>query len=128
MRCEIREIHRGPSVELRDRRRRLAATGPTNVNVSMPAAATAAANPARQVELLDRGVIAINKGSGNVYVGWRLLGTDPSSIAFNVYRSTNGAAPLKRNASPITASTNVNDTGVNLAADNAYFVRPVIDG
>src|SRR3954467_6424164 len=57
-------------------RRRLLSTG---------ASLQTTALPARQVELLNRGVVAVNKGSG-AYVGWRLLGTDPSSIAFNLYR------------------------------------------
>src|SRR5690349_16384520 len=91
-------------------------------------ASTFAAQTARQVEALDRGVVAVNKGSGNVYVGWRLLGTDPADVAFNVYRVTNGGAPVKRNSSPITTSTNFNDTGVTLTTSNSWFVRPVING
>ncbi len=43
-----------------------------------------AAEP-RQMESLKRGVIAIHQGDGKVYIGWRLLGTDPDNIAFNVY-------------------------------------------
>ncbi len=81
-----------------------------------------------RMEYLDRGVIAMNRGSGNVYVGWRLLGTEPTDLAFNVYRSTNGAAPVKRNSTPITASTNFSDTGVSTASSNRYFVRPLING
>ena len=41
----------------------------------------------RFMENLGRGMIAINQGNGRVYVGWRLLGTDPNEIAFNLYRS-----------------------------------------
>jgi rhamnogalacturonan endolyase len=81
-----------------------------------------------RMENLDRGVIAMNRGSGNVYVGWRLLGTEPTDLAFNVYRSTNGAAAVKRNTTPITTSTNFSDTGVNTTLSNRYFVRPVING
>ncbi|MBU6222090.1 MAG: hypothetical protein KGR24_04990, partial [Planctomycetes bacterium] len=62
--------------------------------------ATAAALPARQVEYLTRGVNAISTGSSRVYVNWRMLGTDPAAIAFNVYRSTDGGTPVKRNTSP----------------------------
>ncbi len=46
----------------------------------------------RYMENLGRGVVAINQGSGNVYVGWRMLGTDPNNIAFNLYRSSGGTA------------------------------------
>src|SRR4051812_4295851 len=114
--------HVASLVEPLECRRLLAASVPL-----LTAQALATGGAARQVEALDRGVVAVNKGTGNVYVGWRLLGTDPSAIAFNVYRSTNGAAAVKRNASPITATTNFNDPGVNLAADTAWFVRPVLN-
>ena len=40
----------------------------------------------RQMEALGRGVVAIPQDGGKVFVGWRLLGTDPDDIAFNVYR------------------------------------------
>jgi rhamnogalacturonan endolyase len=57
-----------------------------------------------------------------------MLGTDPANIAFNLYRSANGAAAVKLNSSPITATTNFVDSGANLSQSNAYFVRPVING
>ncbi|HEY7087046.1 MAG TPA: hypothetical protein VH518_03090, partial [Tepidisphaeraceae bacterium] len=86
--------------------------------------------PARQVENLTRGVIAVNKSSTSVYISWRLLGTDPAGIAFNVYRAANGGSPLKLNANPITNTTDFTDTGNGLseANTNSYFVKPVIGG
>lgn len=97
---------------------------------SSVAAATAVASllPAKQAEYLDRGVVALNKGSGSVYVSWRLLGTDPSGISFNLYRSTDGAAAVKVNTNPITTTTDFNNTGVNTALSNRYFVKPIING
>lgn len=86
------------------------------------------ANAQRYMEKLGRGMIAIRTGSSQVYVGWRLLGTDPNDIAFNLYRSTGGGAAVKRNSTPITQSTNYVDNGVNLSYSNSYFVRPVLDG
>ena len=41
---------------------------------------------ARQVEYLTRGVNVSSLGAGRAYVDWRLLGTDPGEIAFNLYR------------------------------------------
>lgn len=82
----------------------------------------------RQMENLGRGVVAVNQGDGKVYVGWRLLGTDPDDIAFNLYRSAGDAEPVKLNKEPITASTNFADTGVNLGESNSYFVKPVLKG
>lgn len=76
---------------------------------------------ARWMENLDRGVVAVSQGGSQVYIGWRLLGTEPDTIAFNVYR--NG---VKINASPITGSTNYVDTGGSLAG--TYQVAAVIDG
>ncbi len=104
--------------------------------------ATSMALAQRQPEGLGRAVIALRGvdtgGSGTnnwsgaginqVYVGWRLLATDPEGIGFNVYRSAAGGAAVKLNASPLTASTNYIDTGATLTVANAYHVTPVING
>jgi rhamnogalacturonan endolyase len=82
----------------------------------------------REMESLDRGVIAINQGGGKVYVGWRMFGLDPGSIAFNVYRSAAGAAAVKLNTSPITATTDYVDTGADVTKSNAYSVAAVVGG
>ena len=37
------------------------------------------ASAQRQMEKLGRGVVAIDQGDGKVYLGWRMLGTDPAS-------------------------------------------------
>jgi autotransporter-associated beta strand protein len=82
----------------------------------------------RQLERLGRGVIAHRISSTQVYVGWRLLGNDPEDIAFNLYRSANSAAPVKINATPITASTNYLDTPANLGTTAyTYSVKPVLE-
>ncbi len=82
----------------------------------------------RQMENLKRGVVAINLGNGQVYVGWRLLGTDPNDIAFNIYRCTDDEEPVRLNSQLITESTNFNDFRVDLSQINTYFIRPVING
>lgn len=84
--------------------------------------------PKRLMENLGRGVVAVRTSSAQVYVGWRLLGTDPGEIAFNLYRSTAGGMPVKLNNSVITATTDFIDSNAELTQSNAYFVRPVIDG
>ncbi|MFF8633214.1 rhamnogalacturonan lyase [Streptomyces pilosus] len=93
----------------------LAGAGPTALSPPSAQAATA-----RQVEALDRGVVSVHTGTGNL-VGWRWLGTDPDSVAFNVYR-----AGTKVNASPITGSTTYFHSGAPSHAD--YTVRAVVDG
>jgi rhamnogalacturonan endolyase len=50
------------------------------------------AHAQRQMENLTRGIVAVKQGRGGVYVGWRLFGTDPESIAFNLYRKEIGRA------------------------------------
>uniref|UniRef100_UPI00406C314C rhamnogalacturonan lyase n=1 Tax=Paenibacillus sp. FSL R7-0652 TaxID=2921687 RepID=UPI00406C314C len=78
-----------------------------------------AAGP-RQMEYLDRGVVAVKTGSG-VFVSWRLLGTEGSNVAFNVYRDG-----IKVNTSPITGSTNLQDAGGT--SSSKYTVRAVVGG
>ncbi|MBM3852659.1 MAG: hypothetical protein FJ399_05845, partial [Verrucomicrobia bacterium] len=55
----------------------------------MATSGVAVAAPAlRQMELLDRGVVAIHQPDGRVAVSWRLLATDPEGVAFNLYRKS----------------------------------------
>ncbi|MEV5497480.1 rhamnogalacturonan lyase [Nonomuraea fuscirosea] len=78
-----------------------------------------AAPPTKQMEDLDRGLISVRSGSGNL-VSWRLLGTDPDGVTFNLYR---GSARI---ASGLATSTNYLDDGA--AADSSYTVRAVTGG
>lgn len=82
----------------------------------------------RQMEHLDRGLIALRRATSQVYLGWRMLGTDAPDVAFNVYRSANGSTAVKLNSTPITNSTNFVDTTFNAATTNVYHVRPLING
>ncbi|MDQ3812408.1 MAG: rhamnogalacturonan lyase [Armatimonadota bacterium] len=86
------------------------------------------ANAQRQMERLGRGVVAIHQDNGKVFVGWRMLGTDPDNIAFNLYRATGGGAPVKLNQQPITGPTSFVDDKVDLSQSNIYFVRAVLYG
>jgi rhamnogalacturonan endolyase len=81
-----------------------------------------------QMERLSRGVVAVRTSGSQVYVGWRLFGTDASGTAFNLYRSSNGGAAQLLNGTPLTGSTNFVDTSAPTTQSNAYFVRPVING
>jgi hypothetical protein len=74
----------------------------------------------KQMERLNRGVVAVRTSSSQVYVGWRLFGNDPSGIGFNVYRNS-----TLLNTTPITTSTNYVD---NITTNSTYSVRPVING
>ena len=78
-----------------------------------------AARMPRQVEALDRGLIAVSAWDG-VFLSWRFLGTDPEDIGFNVYR--NGE---KINDDLITNSTNFKDASGNTSYE--YYVEAVVD-
>lgn len=83
----------------------------------------------RQMEYLGRGVVATRASSANVFVSWRSLAPDPAAMAFNVYRSVNGAAATKLNGAVLTGGTNYTDTTAsNAAASYSYFVKPVVGG
>ncbi|WP_078591700.1 RICIN domain-containing protein [Streptomyces megasporus] len=73
-----------------------------------------------QMEDLDRGLVSVRSGSGNL-VSWRLLGTESRDVAFNLYRGS-----TKVNSTPITGSTNHLDAGA--PADASYTVRAVVNG
>ncbi|MFI7220853.1 rhamnogalacturonan lyase family protein [Micromonospora maritima] len=75
---------------------------------------------AKQMEKLDRGLVSVRSGSGNL-VSWRLLGTETTGVSFNLYRGG-----TKVNGSPIAGATTYLDSGA--AAGSAYTVRAVVDG
>ena len=51
----------------------------------------------RQVERLDRALIAVPGTGGGVHVAWRLLGTDPLSTRFTLYRDGKPIARIAAN-------------------------------
>ncbi|RNL78124.1 T9SS C-terminal target domain-containing protein [Sinomicrobium pectinilyticum] len=73
-----------------------------------------------RMEDLDRGLVAVRSGPDAVHVAWRLLGNDPDSLAFNIYRDG-----VLQNADPIIRSTNYIDS---TAVDGVYYIRPVVGG
>ena len=99
----------------------------------------------RWMEKLDRGVVAVHQPDGKVFVSWRVLGTGPDGVAFNVYRTTPpreservDAGPYgarieepgtrKINETPITGGSWFLDTRPNLMRTTTYTVRAVVDG
>ncbi|MFH9814907.1 rhamnogalacturonan lyase [Streptomyces sp. NPDC017230] len=98
----------------------LAAAGLVGTGLTALTTDTAEAATARQVEALDRGVVSVHTGDGNL-VSWRWLGTDPDNVSFNVYR-----AGTKVNSAPLTGSTTYFHSGAPSHAD--YTVRAVVGG
>ena len=93
----------------------------------LPALTAPAAAP-RQMENLTRGIVAVKQPDGGIYIGWRFFGTDPETVAFNLYRITGSATPAKVNEEPITGATNYMDRGADPNQSLPYFVRPVLNG
>jgi len=79
------------------------------------------AHAARQVEKLDRGLVAVSTGGSNVFVSWRLQGYEPLDLGFDLYR--NGT---RLNNAPITGATQFTDNGGSSTA--SYTVRAVANG
>jgi rhamnogalacturonan endolyase len=74
----------------------------------------------RIMEKLGRGFVAVGGGTGNL-LSWRLYGTEwGTDVAFNVYKGT-----TKLNATPITNSTNYQDTA---GGSGDYTLKAIIGG
>ncbi len=80
----------------------------------------------RQLEKLGRGVVAIRQSSTQVYVGWRMLGTDPDDTAFNLYRVTSGVTNLLVAAT--TNTCNFVDSSAQQSLAHAWYVQPILSG
>jgi rhamnogalacturonan endolyase len=80
----------------------------------------------RQMEHLNRGLVAVAEKDGPVFVCWRLLGTDPSGVGFNVYRFQAGKDPARLNEAPLTDRTCFVDQAP--IENPTYSVRPVLGG
>ncbi|MFS0703691.1 cellulose binding domain-containing protein [Cellulomonas sp. 179-A 9B4 NHS] len=102
---------------------------PTTQPTSQPTAQpTTGPNPApttptagaKQLEDLDRGLVSVRSGNGNL-VQWRLLGWEDRATGFHVYRDG-----TRLTSSPVTDSTNYRDEGA--AAGARYTVRAVVGG
>ena len=73
----------------------------------------------RQMEVLDRGIVAIRKDSGDVFISWRLLGTDPDKTGFNLYRGNQ-----KLNKKPLILTNYIDKTTEN----GHYTIKAIIRG
>lgn len=81
--------------------------------------AVSQAATARQVEALNRGLVAIKTSKG-VHLSWRYLGTDASQVGFHIYK--NGS---KVTSSLITNNTNYLDTAGN--SSSTYYITAIVN-
>jgi rhamnogalacturonan endolyase len=78
------------------------------------------ANAARQMEWLNRGLVAV-KTNGGVFLSWRLLGTESSSTNFNLYRDSEKIATF-------SGADATNYTDAKGTVSNRYSVKAVVNG
>lgn len=74
----------------------------------------------RTVEKLNRGLVAMRLNTDEVYVNWRMLGTEPTDVSYNLYCNN-----IKVNETPFTTTTNYKHI---TSADGTYTVRAIING
>ncbi len=74
----------------------------------------------RTVEKLNRGLVAMRLNTNQVYIGWRMLGTEPTDVSYNLY-----CDDVKLVGSPFTTSTNFTH---NITTNGTYSVRAITNG
>ncbi|WP_345953794.1 rhamnogalacturonan lyase [Mucilaginibacter sp. PAMB04168] len=89
---------------------------------------TATAFAQRQMEYLNRGLVAVNQGGGSVFLSWRMLGTEPDNVTYNLYHKAGGKPAVKVNAKPLAAATSYTQQKVDSTVANSWFVKAIING
>ncbi|WP_410808899.1 hypothetical protein [Micromonospora sp. 067-2] len=82
------------------------------------AAAAAPGAGLRQLEHLDRGLVAVKTAEG-VYLSWRFLGDEPDDVAYRVYRDN-------KLLTTVTASSNHTDT--TGTTTSTYRIAAIVNG
>ncbi len=85
------------------------------------------ASAQRRMEALGRGLIAMRTTDNKVFISWRLLGTEPTDLSFNLYRIINNKTE-KLNKAPLTKGTNYTDDLADTVAQRTYFVKAITAG
>lgn len=69
-----------------------------------------------------RGTLNHTSGYSHALVSWRLLPTDPTNIAFDIYKSEDNGQETKLNETPVTNSTCWADKTINARTTSIYRV------
>ncbi|WP_281336528.1 T9SS type A sorting domain-containing protein [Flavobacterium eburneipallidum] len=77
-------------------------------------------NAQRQIEKLNRGLVAMRLNASQVYVGWRMLGTEAPNISYNLYCND-----VKVTGSPFTSTTNFTHS---VTTNGTYKIRAIVNG
>jgi len=81
----------------------------------------------RVKEKLDRGLIAMPIKDNRIYLGWRLLKSDPVNAGFHVYRRVSGGELRKLTDEPIVKTCDFVDDSPVPGVENEYTVRAVME-
>lgn len=85
--------------------------------VNIPSGMATAA-PTRQMEYLDRGVVAVKVNNG-VFVSWRVLGNERANVSYNLYRGSTKIAT-------VTGASNYLDPAGS--SSSTYEVSALVNG
>jgi rhamnogalacturonan endolyase len=80
-------------------------------------------------EKLGRGLVAVRRPDGHVYLGWRFLADDAPKMGFFVFRRPHGGTEedwRQLNAAPILDSTNYLDERANPGCAYDYRLQPCL--
>ncbi len=76
--------------------------------------------PARIADRLDRGLMAMKRADGSVYLGWRFLSNDPAGTTFQVHRKSGDGDAVK--LADVSDSTNFVDETAPKSGAVAYHI------
>lgn len=74
----------------------------------------------RTVEKLNRGLVAMRLNPNQVYINWRMLGTEPTNVSYNLYCNGKKVA-----GSPFTTTTNFTHEATT---NGNYYIRAISNG
>ncbi len=74
----------------------------------------------RTVEKLNRGLVATRLNADQIYINWRMLGTEPTNVSYNLYYNDK-----KVPGSPFTTTTNFTHS---TTTDGNYYIRAIVNG
>lgn len=81
----------------------------------------------RFMEKLDRGLVALVKDDGSVFLSWRLLATDSDKTKFHVYRKENETWQ-RLTKKPLSKGTSFTDTSCGINGKNSYQIESIYKG
>ncbi|WP_296703794.1 rhamnogalacturonan lyase [Algoriphagus sp.] len=80
----------------------------------------------RQMENLDRGVVATKTDNQEVFVSWRLFQEDQENLAFNLYRENGKGEVVKVNNEPILKVSWFQDQSFDPSQRNTWFIKSIV--